>query len=203
MALTRRFLASKGIEADVIDEIITAHTETISGLKDSLDELKKFEADAKKYEATKKELDELKAEVAKNSDKDFDKLQKEFDDYKAEVEGKAARNAKESAFKALLKDIGIPEKHYAKILKYSDVDGIQLDDDGKIVDAKDLRKSIKDDWSDHIETQSQSGARTANPPSNTGGGGKTKEEILQIKDTAERQKAILENPQAFGIQKGD
>ena len=199
MSLTRKFLASKGIDADVIDEIITAHTETISGLKDSLDEYKKYEADAKKYVDVKKELDELKAEVAKNSDKDFDKLQKEFDDYKAEVEGKEARNAKESAFKALLKDIGIPEKHYAKILKYSDIDGIQLDDDGKIVDAKDLRKSIKDDWSDHIETVQQTGANTPNPPSNIGGGGKTKEDIMKIKDSVERQKAIAENHELFGF----
>lgn len=199
MALTRKFLASKGIEADVIDEIITAHTETISGLKDSLDELKKYEADAQKYAETKKELDELKSEVAKNSDKDYDKLQKEFDAYKAEVEGKETRNAKESAFKAILKDIGIPEKHYAKILKYSDIDGIQLDDDGKIVDAKELRKTIKDDWSDHIETVQQSGANPSNPPSNIGGGGKTKEEIMQIKDTIERQKAIAENHEVFGF----
>ena len=197
--LTRKFLASKGIEADVIDEIITAHTETISGLKDSLDELKKYEADAQKYAETKKELDELKAEVAKNSDKDYDKLQKEFDAYKAEVEGKEARNAKESAFKAILKDIGIPEKHYAKILKYSDIDGIQLDDDGKIVDAKELRKTIKDDWSDHIETVQQSGANPSNPPSNIGGGGKTKEEIMKIKDSTERQKAIAENHELFGF----
>lgn len=199
MSLTRKWLASKGIEADVIDEIIAAHTETISGLKDSLDEAKKYEAKAKQYDETKKELDDLKDEVAKNSDKDYDKLKKEFDDYKADVEGKAARNAKESAFKALLKDIGIPEKHYAKILKYSDVDGIQLDDDGKIVDAKDLRKSIKDDWSDHIETVQQSGATTANPPSNIGGSKKTKEEIMQIKDSTERQKAIAENHELFGF----
>lgn len=199
MSLTRSFLASKGIDAEAIDEIIKAHTETISGLKDSLDELKKYEADAQKYAETKKELDELKAEVAKNSDKDYDKLQKEFDAYKAEVEGKETRNAKESAFKAILKDIGIPEKHYAKILKYSDIDGIQLDDDGKIVDAKELRKTIKDDWSDHIETVQQSGANPSNPPSNIGGGGKTKEEIMQIKDTIERQKAIAENHEVFGF----
>ena len=108
MALTRKFLASKGIEADVIDEIITAHTQTISGLKDSLDEAKKYEAKAKQYDEAKKELDELKAEVAKNSDKDFDKLKKEFDDYKADVEAKATRSAKETAYKAHLNDIGIP-----------------------------------------------------------------------------------------------
>ena len=60
MSLTRKWLASKGIEADVIDEIIAAHTETISGLKDSLDEAKKYEAKAKQYDEAKKELDDLK-----------------------------------------------------------------------------------------------------------------------------------------------
>ena len=48
MALTRKFLASKGIDADVIDEIITAHTETISGLKDELDKANAFKAKAEK-----------------------------------------------------------------------------------------------------------------------------------------------------------
>lgn len=200
MALTRKFLASKGIEADVIDEIITAHTETISGLKDSLDELKKYEADAKKYAETKKELDDLKATVAENSDKDYDKLKKEFDDYKADVEKQAVRGAKEEAYKAILKDIGIPEKHFAKILKYSDIDGVELDDDGKIKDSKELIKSIKDDWSDHIETKGSKGSNPATPPNNNGGGtGKTKEEIMQIKDAVARQQAMLENPEAFGI----
>lgn len=189
MSLTRKWLASKGIEADVIDEIIAAHTETISGLKDSLDEAKKYEAKAKQYDEAKKELDDLKDEVAKNSDKDYDKLKKEFDDYKADVEAKATRSAKETAYKALLKDIGIPEKHFAKIIKYSDFDEIKLDDKGEIENAKDLRKSIKDDWSDHIETVKQTGANTANPPANTGGKGKTKEEIMKIKDTTERQNA--------------
>ena len=199
MSLTRKFLASKGIDADVIDEIITAHTETISGLKDSLDEYKKYEADAKKYADVKKELDELKAEVAKNSDKDYDALKEEFESYKADVEAKATRSAKESAFRDLLKDIGIPEKHYAKILKYSDVDGIKLDDDGKIVDVKDLRKSIKDDWSDHIETSSKVGANTPNPPSNTGGSGKSMDEIMKITDPEARQAAMLENFDSLGI----
>ena len=57
---------------DVIDEIITAHTETISGLKDSLDEFKKYEADAQKYAETKKELDELKKKKADPEEKDGD-----------------------------------------------------------------------------------------------------------------------------------
>lgn len=169
MSLTRRFLASKGIEADVIEEIITAHTETISGLKDKLDEANGYKAKAEKYDATKKELDDLKAEVAKNSDKDYDALKKEFDDYKADIENKAVRSKKEEAYKEILKDAGIPEKHFAKILKYSDVDGVELDDKGKIKTAGDIRKAIKEEWGDHIESNGQQGAQTPNPPANTGG----------------------------------
>ena len=199
MSLTRSFLASKGIDAEAIDEIIKAHTETISGLKDSLDEAKKYEAKAKQYDEAQKELDELKAEVAKNSDKDYDKLKKEFDDYKADVEAKATRSAKETAYKALLKDIGIPEKHFAKIIKYSDFNEIKLDDKGEIENAKDLRKSIKDDWSDHIETVTQNGANTAKPPANTGGKGKSLAEIQKMTDAEARQAAMLENFDSLGI----
>ncbi len=169
MALTRKFLASKGIDAEVIDEIITAHTETISGLKDELDKANAYKAKAEKLDSVEKELNDLKAEVAKNSDKDYDALKKEFDDYKAEVANKAARNAKETAFKDILKDLGIPEKHYAKILKYSDIDGVELDDKGKITTAKDLVKSLKEEWGDHIESAGQQGAQTSTPPANSGG----------------------------------
>ena len=200
MSLTRRFLASKGIEADVIEEIITAHTDTVNALKDKLDEADKYKAKADKYEETKKELDDLRADVAKNSDKDYDALKKEFDDYKADVANKETRTAKEAAYKEVLKDAGIPEKHFAKILKYSDVDGVELDEKGKIKDSKELLKSIKDEWGDHVETQGKQGTNTPNPPSGAGGGsGRTKEDIMKIKDRAERQRAIADNPQIFGI----
>ena len=60
MALTRKFLASKGIEADVIDEIIEAHTETVNGLKDRIDEAEKYKAQADKVPDLEKRLKTLK-----------------------------------------------------------------------------------------------------------------------------------------------
>ena len=51
MALSRKFLAAMGIEADKIDEIITAHVETVDGLKKERDDLKEK---ADKYDAEKK-----------------------------------------------------------------------------------------------------------------------------------------------------
>lgn len=201
MALTRKFLASKGIDANVIDEIITAHTETVSGLKDELDKANGFKEKAEKLDAVEKELADLKAEVAKNGGKSYEDLKKEFADFKADVAKKEARAAKETAYREVLKDAGIPEKHFAKVLKYSDVDGVELDDQGKIKGAKDLLKSLKDEWGDLVETSGQRGAETHNPPAGAGSGAKmTKEDIMKITDTVERQKAMMENPGEFGIE---
>lgn len=177
MSLTRKALSAMGLEEDKVEQIIEMHTETTDALKDERD---KFKADAEKLAAVQKELNELK-ESTKNGEKSSYKakyeaaveekeaLQKEFDQYKQDQETKEAHAAKEKAYKEILKDAGIPEKHFGKILKYSDVDGVELDDDGKIKTAKDLLKTIKEEWSDHIETKGEQGAKTEKPPANNGG----------------------------------
>lgn len=173
MALSRKFLASKGIEADVIEEIITAHTETISGLKDKLDEANGYKEKAEKYDSAKKELDDLKAEVAKNSDKDYDKLKKEFDDYKAEVSAKETKTAKETAYRKLCKDAKLSEEGITKAVKYAEWDKIELDEKGEVKNPKDHLKAIGDEWGKFIETTGQQGASTSTPPA---GGGDNKPE---------------------------
>ncbi len=207
MSLTRKALSAMGIESEKIDSIISMHTETIDDMKGQIEtlekDIKKYKAEAEKLADVQKELDDLKASVeadAKSREgKDYDALKKEFDDYKTEQENKAVRSSKENAFKDILKDAGIPEKHFAKVLKYSDIDGLELGEDGKLKDSKELLKSIKEEWSDHIEQSTTQGANTATPPANNGGTGKTKEEIMNIKDRSERQAAIAENPELFGI----
>ena len=207
MSLTRKALSAMGIESEKIDSIIGMHTEVIDDMKSQIEtlekDIKKYKTEAEKLTDVQKELDDLKAEVeadAKSREgKDYDALKKEFDDYKTEQENKAVRATKEAASKEVLKDAGIPEKHFAKVLKYSDVDSLELDENGKLKDSKELLDSIKEEWSDHIEQSSTKGAETATPPANNGGTGKTKEEIMAIKDRAERQAAIAENPEVFGI----
>lgn len=190
--LTRKFLASKGIEADVIDEIIAAHTDTVNGLKDKLDDYEKLKQDSTKLAEVMKENEKLKAEAAKNSGEDYAKLKAEFEAYKQDVENKAVREKKEAAFKDILKDAGVPEKHFAKIVKYSDIDALELDENGKITTAKDVLKAIKEEWGDHISKDGQKGADVDNPPKNDGGTALTREKIMEIKDTAERKKAWAE-----------
>lgn len=212
MALSRRYLATLGIEADKIDEIISAHAESLEAVKAERDKYKgqvdelteKGKKDAEAVANAQKELSDLQKQVdadAKNREgKDYDKLKEEFDNYKAEQEAKAVRSAKETALKELLSDMKMSDKGEKQVLKWMGVDGFELDDSGKIKDASALRKSIKEDWGDYIQTEGAKGAETSNPPGGgSGGTGKTKADIMKIKNTKERQQAIADNPELFGL----
>lgn len=210
MSLTRKALSAMGLEAEKIDQIIEMHTETVSALKEQINDLKdendKQKKEAEKLPAVQKELDELKERVAAEAKerKDYDKLKAEYDNYKTEQEAKATRAATEKAFRELLSDMKVSDKGVKAILKWQGVDGINLDEDGKIIDASALRKSVKEDWGDYIQTTQTQGAGTPTPPANNGGGsGKTKADIMKIKNASERQQAILENPGLFGLPSND
>lgn len=177
MAFTRKALSTMGLEEDKIDQIIEMHTEVTSALKD---EKNKYKEEAERLPAVQKELDELK-EAMKNGENSPYKekyetaveekkaLQKEYDQYKEDQKNKEVHEAKVKAYRDILKDAGIPEKHYAKILKYSDVDGVEMDDDGKIKTAKEILEAVKEEWSDHIQTKGTQGAQTNTPPADNGG----------------------------------
>ena len=197
MALTRKFLSALGIEAEKIDEIIGAHTDTIEGLKD---ELAKVKADAAKLPEVQKELDDLKAKPDDGWKDKCDAARKELAEYKDSVAKEKALAAKKAAYQELCKDAGLSETGITKAVKYADFDSIELDDAGKIKDGKSLIKSIREEWPEHIVKDSTFGAKTANPPAGTGGKSyKSKDEIIAIKDPAERQQAILDNHELFGI----
>lgn len=172
MSLTRRFLTALGIENDKIEEIITAHTEVTSSLKEERD---KYKAEAEKLPEVQKELDDLKANTPDNSEEleklkaDYAKLQKESEDFKNAIEAKEARTKKETAFKELLKKTGVSEKRLDTIVKVSDIDGLELDENGAIKDSDKMVESIKNEWSDFIVSVDVGGAKPANPPSNNGG----------------------------------
>lgn len=203
MSLTRKMLKAMGIDEDKIEQIIEAHTETVSALKDERDSYKE---DAEKLADVQKELNTAKEKIAKHGDgetvskAEFDELKKEYEDYKKDITAKETRTAKVNAFRELLKAAGVSDKRFDTVIKVSDIDGLELDKDGKIKDADKHTENIKTEWADFIPTTTVVGARTANPPANNGKGtGKTKEEIMAIKDPAVRQKEISENLELFGI----
>lgn len=171
MALTRKFLDALGIEGDKQDEIISAHTETVNGLKQ---QVAQYKDDAEKLAEVQAELDSLKEAAAKNGGKNpfevkYNAIKEEFDNYKAEQAKKETQAAKEAAYKDLLKAAGISEKRIDAVVRVSDLDSVELDKDGKIKDAEKLTESIKTEWADFITTTQVKGAEVSNPPANNGG----------------------------------
>ena len=131
-------------------------------------------------------------------DKIYDALKEEFTDYKKDVEAKETTAKKSDAFRALLKEVGIREKRIDAVLRVSDLDSIELDENGAIVDAAKLKKSIAEEWEDFIDTTEQKGVQTVNPPAGKGKGKTmTKDEIMAIRDPIQRQNAIAENLDLF------
>ncbi len=200
-SLTRKFLASIGIEEDKIDLIVEKHNEVLTEIKDERDKLK---ADADKLPDMEKELKALKEQLSGDDPykEKFEELQKEFDSFKADVETKETTAKKESAFRHILKDIGIPDKRIDSVIKVSDINGIELTEDG-IKDEETLKENLKKEWSDFIATKTTEGVNSANPPSNTGKTTMTKEQIRAIPDASARQKAMMENPSLFGLPESD
>ena len=197
MALTRKFLSALGIEEAKIDEIISAHADTVNALKEQRDG---YKADADKLPAVQKALDDLKASQSGDDPykEKYEKKAKEFDDYKKGVEAKELKRSKSTAYKQVLKELNA--SHVDSILKasQSELEKIELDEDGKIKDVDKLKESIKKEWADFIVEEGQQGANTANPPANEGSK-VSKEDIMKIKDPAARQKAMYENSELFGI----
>lgn len=172
MALTRKFLSALGIEAEKVDEIITAHAETVDGLKD---QIKQYKEDADKLPALQQELDDLKN---KSGDNDFEQkfkdMEKKYNDLVKENEQKETTAKLKEAYKALLKEAGVSEKRLDSVLKVTDISTMKLDKDGKLENASDLTKSIKTEWADFIVKEGEQGANTATPPDNgNGSSGKT------------------------------
>ena len=184
-----------GIEAEKVDEIINAHIETVNGLKEEID---KYKADAGRLQSVESELETLKKSGEKSPYKvkyealveERDALQKQFDDYKNSVAEKETLRKKKSAYRDLLKETGISEKRIDAVLRVSDFESLELGDDGKFTNAEKLAEDIRAEWGDFIATEKEEGAKVPNPPSGSSKQAPlTREEIVKIKDTTERQAA--------------
>lgn len=193
MALTRKLLKGMGLTEEQMDTIIEAHTDTVDGLKS---DIARYKEDADKLPGVQTELENLKAKGDDGWKDKHDKVKKEFDDYKKEQMQKETKSAKETAYRELLKSAGINEKRIDAVMKVTDLSSIELDD-GKIKNAEELRKSIKEEWADFVVTTNQRGAAQKNPPANNGGA-LSRDDIFKIKDASERQAAIAANLNLFG-----
>lgn len=193
MALTRSMLKGMGLTEEQVSAIIEEHTNSIDGLKKDRD---KYKADADKLTDVQKELDKLKAGDGNNWEQKFNDEHTAFENYKKEVAGKEAIAKVRSAYRKLLVENGVGDKHIDAILRVTDFTNIKIDKEGKLENTDKLTESIKSDWAGFITNKGTKGAEVDNPPT----GGKatmTRDDIMKIKDTTERQKAIAENIDLF------
>ncbi len=196
MALTRKFLRALGIEDEKISEIIDAHTETVDALKDERD---RYKTEAESVGEVKKELDAAREQLAKADTEGYkakyEKERGDFEAYRQNVDAEKASAAKSAAYRTMLEGIGIRGKLADTILSGTDLAKVELED-GRIKGASDLEQQIRADWRDYIPETRTQGAHVQNPPQTSGG--MTREQIMSIKDSADRQRAIAENLALFG-----
>ena len=177
------------------NSIIAMHIGVVDPLKD---ELQTAKADAAKVADLEKEIERLKT---LNTDADswkakYEKEHADFDEYKNNIDSEKQTENLKSLYKSLLKENKVDDKRIDSILKVTDFSTLKVGKDGKLENAKELSESIKSDWKDFIVETKTKGADIETPPANSGTK-MTKEQIMSIKDTTARQKAIAENIELF------
>lgn len=170
MALSRKTLVAMDIPAEKIEEIITAHTETVSALKDQIETYKVDAGRLSDVEAKLKDAEKkLKDADSEGWEKKYTDLKTEYDEYKADIKSKEMLSAKSTAYRKLLSEAGVNEKRFDLIMKVTKLDDVELDEKGALKDAEEIAKTIKSEWADFITTPGKQGADTTTPPENNGG----------------------------------
>lgn len=199
--LTRKMLKAMSIDDEKIDQIIEAHAETVDGLKEKLTAA---EADAQKLKDVQKELDDLKAKGADDFKAKYEKEHKDFEDFKKGVTEKETKAAKEAAVRAYFEGKNITGANLAIAMRGArdEISAVELDGEA-IKDTTALDALVSGEFAGLVVTKSTRGANTATPPAKNGGGSKLTRADIFAKDdhgrykmsTAERQKALAENPE--------
>ena len=168
MGITKKFLQSMEIPDNKIELIFDEYANAIAGLTADRD---KYKEQADKLASVEKELvkAQAKAEELETVSEQLKKVSAEYADYKAGVDADKVKAVKEKAYRQLLQETGISEKAIDKIIKVTDLAGVEIDDKNNVKDKTEIIKNIKNEWSDFIVTQTERGAEVANPPTNTGG----------------------------------
>lgn len=200
MGLTRKSLKAMGLADEQVDSIVEMHAETVDGLKEKL---KAAEEKANKLDGVQKELDDLKADGGKYNKDAYDKLKKEFEDYKSAVTAKETKTAKDAAARAYFEGKNITGNNLAIAMRGArdEIDAVELGEDGKIKDTKALDDLVAGEFAGLVVKTQQRGANPATPPSGGSGAKLTRADIFAKDEhgrykmsTAERQKALAENP---------
>lgn len=195
MALTNALLKSMGIEGDQRDQIMAEHQATLQSIKDERDQLRDTAA---RVPALEREVEDLKAaQPTEDWEAKYSAEHEAFEAFKAKSEKEAADKEKSDLYRSLLLEQGVDPKRVSSIMRVTDLGQVSVKD-GQLEDSEALAESIRSEWADFVTKTVTKGASVDDPPGG-GGTGRTRDEILAIEDTAERQQAIADNPELFGL----
>lgn len=167
MALTRAMLKGMGLTEEQVSAIIEEHTTVTSSLKDQIKGLK---GDAEKLPDVQKELDDLKSETKKNNwQKKYEDEHKAFEDYKTDIANRETAEKVKSAYRKLLGDCKVGEKHIDSIIRVTDFSEMKLTEDGGLEDVDKLKEKIGSDWSGFITTKETKPSGSPDTPPDKGG----------------------------------
>lgn len=152
-----------------------------------------------RYKAKLTEIDSLKerqqtaednATTAEKWKTKYEALKDEFSEYKKAEAAKVTLAEKQDAYRALLKAEGISEKRIDSIVRVTNFDDVKLTKDGKLEDEEAHRNTINAEWGDFKVSTETKGAQVSTPPESAKDTGVlTRDQIMDIKDTSERQAA--------------
>lgn len=186
-------LERKTLRAILEDET----TDTSGKLKKILDVLHE------ETDTLQNQLDEKNAALAK-AEKDRDAAnggkqaaEKALTDYKAQQTQRDTRSAKAAAYKQLLKDNGVYEKYFDRVVKMTgaDIDALELDENGKAKNAKKFMDNLKDEvWGNFVFNTKTEGAKVDTPPTSYAG---TSPEDFKKMSLDDRIKLKNSNPELY------
>lgn len=202
MALPRKQLQEKleNITPETVKEtmqwILDGHTASLEAVQEERDT---FKSKAETVATLTQERDEWKAKAEASGD--AAKIQADFDAYKQQIADEKAAAQTDADVLDIVKEAGIVRESFQKVVaKDFDRSKIQRGKDGTITNRQDLVDDTRTRYVDFTATQQQQGTPPNNPPTGGGGTGKTKEQIIAIKDPATRQAEMAKNLSLFGIE---
>ena len=177
----------KGVEnsKEIVDAILDMHNAELTEAKEKSVDLTKY--------VEKSKYDELEARL--NKFKDYDELVK----FKEDTLKKELNVKKTDAVIALLKENNANQKAVKLLAKEFDIDSLELDENGKIKNADDLIKGVKENYADFF-TQEENGGVSPKNPTNNDSPTITKEAFKKM-SLSERSKLASENIELYNTLK--
>lgn len=173
MSLTRKMLKEMGISDENIENIISAHSETVEALK-------QYKEDSLKLEAALAEIEGLKSADGESWKDKYSVLEKEFEDYKEAALRENTLSQKKMALRGLLKECGVAPECISPIIKVSDLEALVLNQDGSAAEPEEVKRQITERWQAFIPKTVTIGATVATPPKAEGGKVFTREDIKKM-----------------------